>query len=64
MLLFPKSKVDQFKHRNKALRYGQAFYQFMKLEKCDQDKSFCDRLYEVDEERAKQMIASRTDYNN
>lgn len=63
--MFPKTQVVAFKHKNKALRYGQAFHQFMKLEKVTgQDKSFCDRLYQADEEKAKAMIASRTDYNS
>lgn len=64
MLTFPVSKVKQFKHNNKALRWGQAFHQFMKLEKCDQDKNFCDKLYNADEDVAKSMVASRTDHKN
>ena len=65
MLMFPKSRVDQFQYRNKCLRYGQAFHNFMKLHKCNQDRNFCDRLWnERSEERAKAMIASRTDPNN
>lgn len=65
MLMFSKSLVDGFKHRNKTLRYGQALHQYAKLEKVTgQDKNFCDRLYEADEEKAKSMIASRLDRNN
>lgn len=64
MLTFPKSRVDQFVHHNKHLRYGQAFHRFMKLEKSQQDKWFCDKLYNADEKTAKAMIASRTDYNS
>lgn len=65
MLMFPKSQVILFRHTNKALRYGQAFHQYMKLHKCNQDKAFCDKLYnETNTEIAKQMIASRTDKNN
>lgn len=63
MLLFPESRVKKFVHRNKALRYGQAFYAYMKLHKVvnPQDKYFCDRLYnETDDKKAKNMIASRT----
>lgn len=64
MLTFPKSKVEAFKHRNLALRWGQAFHQYMKLEKCVQDKHFCDKLYNADEKTAKAMVASRTDHRN
>ena len=65
MLMFPKSRVDKFKHTNKALRYGQQFHHFMKLEKIKgHDKAFCDRLYEASDELAKAMIASRIDPNN
>ncbi len=63
MLTFTKTLVKGFIHRNKALRWGQAFHQYAKLEKITgQDKNFCDRLYnEVDEAKAKNMVASRTD---
>ena len=65
MLMFCKSNVDAFVHKNKALRYGQAFHRFMKLEKITspQDKEFCDRLYNATDEKAKQMIISRIDHN-
>lgn len=64
MLTFTKSAVSAFVHRNKALRWGQAFYQHFKLEKVQgQDKNFCDRLYnEVDEAKAKAMVQGRTDF--
>lgn len=64
--MFAATKVAKFKHANKALRYGQAFHQYMKLEKVtnDADKRFCDRIYnEVSEEKVKAMIISRTDNN-
>lgn len=64
MLTFPSSKVKSFVHKNKALRWGQAFHQFMKLEKCHQDKHFCDKLYTADDDVAKSMVASRTDRNS
>lgn len=65
LLTFPKSTFDQFRHTNKHLRWGQAFHQFMKLEKCTQDKNFCDRLYnEPSEEKAKAMVISRLDQTN
>lgn len=63
--MFSKSLVDGFKHHNKALRYGQAFHQYAKLEKVvGSEKVFCDRLYVADDKTAKQMIASRLDPNN
>lgn len=66
MITFPKTRVNAFQHRNKALRYGQAFHQFMKLDKVTnpQDKEFCDRLYNAPDEKAKQMILSRLDHNS
>ena len=65
MITFAKSQVDKFVHRNKVLRYGQAFHRQFKLDKVtnQQDKEFCDRLWEADEEKAKAMIASRLDRN-
>lgn len=64
-LTFPKSLTDRFRHNNKALRYGQDFHRFMRLEKIKfpADKTFCDKLYNADVETAKAMIASRTDAN-
>lgn len=65
MLTFPKSAVERFRHRNLALRYGQAFHQHMKLEKVvGADKAFCDKLYNADEAIARAMIASRIDHVN
>lgn len=65
MLMFPLSVVNKFTHANKSLRWGQAFHQYMKLEKCVQDKNFCDKLYnEPDNHKAINMVASRTDHNN
>lgn len=63
MIMFSKSEVDNFRHTNKALRWGQQFYQKFKLDKVTnpQDKDFCDRLYNATEEKAKAMVASRTD---
>lgn len=44
MLMFSKSLVDKFVHRNKVLRWGQAFHRQFKLDKVTnpQDKDFCD----------------------
>lgn len=64
MLVFTKSQVETFRHYNKAKRWGQAFYDYFKLNKiCSaSDKDFCERLYqERDEVRAKAMVSSRTD---
>ncbi len=49
MITFTKSKVDAFKHLNKHVSWGKAFFGYMKLEKVtnQQDKEFCDRLYNV-----------------
>ena len=65
LLTFSQSQVAKFKHGNKHLRWGQAFHQFMKLEKItnEKDKAFCDRLYnEVDNDKARAMVTSRTDF--
>ena len=66
MITFTKSKVDAFKHLNTHLRWGQAFFGYMKLEKVtnQQDKEFCDRLYNATDEKAKAMVASRLDRSN
>lgn len=62
MVTFSNSMVQQYHHNNKHLRWGQGFYQFMKLERCNTDKFFLDRLYnETDDEKAKAMVRSRTD---
>ena len=64
MMRFTKSEVAAFRHNNKALRWGQAFYNHFKLHKVQnaQDKAFCDRLWnEPDEARAKAMVQGRTD---
>lgn len=66
MITFAKSKVDAFQHHNKHLRWGQAFYGFMKLSKVTnpQDKEFCDRLYNATDDKAKAMVQSRLDHNS
>ncbi len=63
--MFSKSEVEKFRHNNKALRWGQAFHSFFKLHKVTgADKNFCDKLFvEVDEAKAKNMVASRIDKN-
>lgn len=64
MLTFSKSEVARFKHGNKALRWGQAFFNHFKLDKVThpQDKEFCDRLYsEPSDAKARAMVQGRTD---
>lgn len=64
MIMFAATKVAKFSHKNLSLRYGQAFHQYMKLEKVTnvEDKRFCDRIYnEISEEKVKAMITSRID---
>ena len=46
-----------------SLRFGQAFHQYMKLEKITTEKEWCDRLYNTDKETATKMIESKLDYN-
>lgn len=66
MIIFPKSRIDQFVHTNQDLRWGQQFYQHMELHKCTnpEDAVFLDRLYNADDETAKAMVRDYTDYNN
>ena len=61
MLQFKQSEVDAFQHTNKALRWGQAFHQHMKLSKITgPDKDFCDNLRnQTDDEKAKHLVRSR-----
>jgi len=62
MLMFSQSEVAQFRHTNKAKRWGQAFFDHFKLSKVTgQDKVFCDKLYNASDDTAKAMVASRTD---
>lgn len=66
MILFPKSRVDAFRHTNTSKRWGQAFYDHMKLGKVTnpQDKEYCDRIYNADEALAKALVQSRIDKQN
>jgi hypothetical protein len=65
MIMFAATKVALFIHTNKALRYGQEFHQYMKLEKVSNplDKAYCDRIYYAEDSLAKGLIQSRTDLN-
>lgn len=62
MILFSESIVKGFVHTNNGQRWGQAFYGYMKLHKVEneEDKIFCDKLYNADDGTAKAMVASRT----
>lgn len=67
MITFPNTQYKKFNHANASLRWGQAFYNFMKLHKVTnpQDKEFCDRIYnEADDNRARMMVISRLDLQN
>jgi hypothetical protein len=63
-LTFPLSRVKEFRHQSEHLRYGQAFHQFMRLDKCEQDREFCDRLYNASDDVARKMIDSRIDHQS
>lgn len=68
-MMFPVSKVIEFEKRFKSgeyglQRYGQAFYDFMQLDKCQAERFFCDTLYTVDGLTAKRMVESRTNYES
>lgn len=70
-LTFSKSTVFEFNSVFKnsdmyrGLRMGQAFHQYMKLDKITnpEDKILCDKLYEKDGQDAINMIESMTDYS-
>lgn len=66
MLMFSQSTVNTFVHKDKNLRWGQAFYDFMKLHKITnpEDKIFCDRLYNAEDGEAKHMVMARLDFRN
>lgn len=62
----PKSRFDEF-GRTKAknlngLRWGQAFHQFMDLEKMTSQKEWCDKLYNAPVLKAKAMVLEVLDY--
>jgi len=64
--VIPYTQIRQFRRTNTDQRWGQEFYDFMKLEKVQdpEDKAWCDELYnEPDDARAKVMVLARIDYN-
>ena len=66
-MTFPNSRVEDFKksfQKNQGLRIGQAFYTYMKLDKCQQDDEFCERIWNVDDKDVWGLIGPRIDYNN
>ena len=67
-ICFPLSQVQRFRAEIKAkglngLRLGQAFYNYMQLDKCVQDRAFLDTLYNADYETADHMIKTYTNPN-
>jgi hypothetical protein len=61
MIYFPRTQVSHFvdsfnRGSFQGQRVGQAFYTFMKLEKIVSEKEFCDKLYELDGEKAWNFI--------
>lgn len=61
----PLSRLQAFRYDEKSsLRWGQAFHQYMGLEKVTQGKVWCDRLYQADNDVAKAMVHEVLDYAN
>ncbi|QVD49273.1 hypothetical protein LUCX_203 [Xanthomonas phage vB_XciM_LucasX] len=66
-LTIPATRVNEFMAQydpKLGLRLGQAFYQFMALEKITTDSAWCEALYQADGQRALAMIQTITDYQN
>lgn len=63
-LLIPASRLAQFRHTDKNLRWGQAFYLFMELGKCVQDRDFCDKLFNAPDDVAKNLVRLHIDTSN
>lgn len=66
-LTFPLTRVKEFRktfNRRGGLRVGQAFHQFMALEKCVQHKRICDMLYQLDGVKTWAFISKHTDLQN
>lgn len=71
MLTIPRSRVVQFYRDNPewmatGQRFGQVFYHDLQLEKVtnDEDKTWCDALYNADSIAAQKMVIDRTDWEN
>lgn len=65
-LSVPLSRYKRFRKQNPYMRLGQEFYNFMDFHKVvsEPNKSFCDKLYIVDDAKATKMIESIVDHNN
>jgi len=70
MMMFPLSRYNDFCKKLKEgcyphLRVGQAFHNYMELGKItsSEERKFCDKLYEADNEKAVDLIAARIDEN-
>lgn len=66
-ITIPKTRFDQFRFDpNSGLRYGQAFHQFMGLEKItsNANREWCDKLYNANDNQARNMVKKVIDPNN
>lgn len=71
-ITFPRTRVCQFYKENPdwmkggLVRFGQAFHDFMQLEKVHgaDNREFCERLYQADSLTAQRMVIERTDWDN
>ena len=66
-IVIPKSRLDQFRYDpNSGLRWGQAFHQFMGLEKVtsNANKEWADKLYNAKDNQARNMVLKVIDYDN
>lgn len=70
-IVFPASRIREFYRDNptwkeKGLRLGQAFFNYMELHKVvnEQDKAVCDALFNADNIRANNLIISHTDWKH
>lgn len=57
-ICFSRDLVNNFRP-NPDQRWGQSFYEYMKLDRCHQDREFCDRIYNAQDEEAKALVHSR-----
>lgn len=65
----PLSRLNEFLAMTKLFplngrRFGQAFHDFLELEKSTSNKEWNDRLYSADDSLAKSMVKSVLDINN
>lgn len=67
MISIPLSRFKAFSHtRTDGRRWGQHFYDYMELGKVTSgfDKVWCDKLYQVNDVQARQMVLNVIDYDN